>query len=331
MEMITPYFDFIVYGVTPLVVTAVLTSLYRRYLLKNSLLDKPNARSSHIIPTPRGGGVVFMAVGIVYALIYGVVNEQSLYIHLSGLLATLTFLGFMDDRLNLSAKSRLLIQMVIIGLGLYLLLPTGFTLFDGFLPQWLLYGLLFFGLVWYVNLYNFMDGIDGISGLQTLAILTGLSLFYFYHTPILLIFAAVTLGFLVWNFPPAKIFMGDSGSVPLGFLTGFLLVLFAGQNQQDLIIALILPLYYIMDATITLLKRIVRREKIWEAHRSHFYQMVTNADKKTHRNTVFKITFCNVMLWGCAYGVYFIGAWALVPAVVIVSLLLLHFKLSALS
>ena len=115
------------------------------------------------------------------------------------------------------------------------------------------------------------------------------------------------------------------------WILGFLLVLFAGQNQQDLIIALILPLYYIMDATLTLLKRVARREKIWEAHRSHFYQMVTNADKKTHRNTVFKITFCNVMLWGCAYGVYFIGAWALVPAVVIVSLLLLHFKLSALS
>ena len=329
-DFIAPYYDFIIYGVSPLVLTVFLTSIFRRYLLRNSVLDKPNERSSHIIPTPRGGGVVFMGVGVAYCLLYGVLNQAAFYIHLSGLLGALTFLGFMDDRLNLSAKSRLLIQMVVISLGLYLLLPAGFTLFDGLLPQWLLYAFLFFGMVWYVNLYNFMDGIDGITSLQTLSILTSLSVFYFYDTTLLLIFCAAVGGFLVWNFPPAKIFMGDSGSVPLGFLTGFLLLIFAGRNEQDLIIALILPLYYIMDATITLLKRLARREKIWEAHRSHFYQMVTNADKKTHRNTVLKITACNILLGVCGYSVYFIGALALIPAVLIVSLLLWHFKRSAL-
>jgi UDP-N-acetylmuramyl pentapeptide phosphotransferase/UDP-N-acetylglucosamine-1-phosphate transferase len=152
---------------------------------------------------------------------------------------------------------------------------------------------------WFINLYNFMDGIDGITGVETIAIGLGIVAVTRFAgddsdlaLPALAL-AAGTLGFLRWNWPRASIFLGDVGSVPLGFVTGWLLLVLATRGWFAP--ALILPLYYLADATVTLLRRIARRERFWQAHRSHFYQRALGANND-HRTVLILIIGGNVAL-----------------------------------
>jgi UDP-N-acetylmuramyl pentapeptide phosphotransferase/UDP-N-acetylglucosamine-1-phosphate transferase len=159
------------------------------------------------------------------------------------------------------------------------------------------------GWLWFVNLYNFMDGIDGITGIETASLGVGIALVAALSgvpsalAPLGLACAAAGLGFLVWNWHPARIFLGDSGSVPLGLLLGGLLVQLAVAGQ--LAAALILPAYYLADATITLGKRAARGEKVWQAHRQHFYQRAVQGGKR-HDQVVKAIAAGNLLLVGCA-------------------------------
>jgi UDP-N-acetylmuramyl pentapeptide phosphotransferase/UDP-N-acetylglucosamine-1-phosphate transferase len=159
--------------------------------------------------------------------------------------------------------------------------------------------------LWWVNLYNFMDGIDGIAGSEAAAIAGGLLLFTMLGNgadfSVALLSAAVlgaSLGFLVWNWAPAKIFLGDVGSVPLGYLTGFLLIGLAGAGRWK--IAMILPLYFIADATITLGRRLAGGERVWEAHRQHFYQkaVIRGLD---HATVVRRVLAANLLLVACGW------------------------------
>ena len=150
-------------------------------------------------------------------------------------------------------------------------------MFQGWLPPALDMAAAALLWVWFVNLYNFMDGIDGLAGSETAAIGIGLALFAVVGTggdPALAApaaaIAAAAIGFLVWNWAPARIFLGDVGSVPLGYLLGFLLLATAARGYWKF--ALILPLYFLADATITLLRRLARGERVWLPHREHFYQ-----------------------------------------------------------
>lgn len=247
----------------------------RVWLLRRAFLDLPNERSSHSAPTPRGGGLAVMAVvlaaWILLALRTGAPEGLWIVIPGAGLLMALSW---MDDRKNLPAGPRFMIQAVVVATGL-VALPPG-AVFQDFLPFWLDRLLAAIGWLWFLNLYNFMDGIDGITGVETIAVATGVA--FLSHlaalhpdfVPLSLTLAAAAAGFLVWNWQPAKIFLGDVGSVPLGFLLGWLLLSLAAQGLWAG--ALILPAYYLADATLTLAKRAWRREKIWQAHRSHFYQ-----------------------------------------------------------
>ncbi len=261
-----------------------LTAALRRYALRRQLMDVPNARSSHRVPTPRGGGmaiVVTLAVAIGTLANSGLVATSLAWAVLgSGLMVAL--IGFVDDHGHIAARWRLLGHFVAAGWALFWLggLPAipvfGWMLPPGWFAQ--LVALLF--LVWMLNLYNFMDGIDGIASIQALCVCGGALFCYAAvadagavlagHVEWLMI--AAVAGFACWNFPRARIFMGDAGSGFLGITLAVLAVHAAWIQPVLLWSWLILLGVFIVDATFTLLRRLLRGEAVYQAHRSHAYQ-----------------------------------------------------------
>ena len=261
-----------------------LTAAMRHYALTRSVLDMPNARSSHTVPTPRGGGVAivlaFLASLPVLAFL-GELEAPMMWALLGGG-GWIAVLGFLDDHGHIAARWRLLGHFVGAAWVLFWLggLPP-VEVFGGHLDLgWIGYGLVAVGLVWLLNLYNFMDGIDGIASVEAICVCLGGALLYWLAghsamtwSPLLL--ALAVAGFLYWNFPPARIFMGDAGSGFLGMVLG-ILALQAAWTQPELFWAwLILLGVFVVDATTTLLHRLLRGERIYEAHRSHAYQFAS--------------------------------------------------------
>lgn len=259
----------------------LMTGWLRRYALSRSIIDVPNARSSHTVPTPRGGGVSIVVTFLLALLLLAVFQlvDWPFVWALLGAGSGIAFLGFLDDHGHIAARWRLLghfsgAAWILICLGG---LPTlRFFGYDVSLA-WFghIIGLLY--VVWLLNLYNFMDGIDGLASLEAICVCLGGVLLYLLSgngqeiwAPLAL--ASATAGFLIWNFPPAKIFMGDAGSGFLG-LTLAVLSLRAGWVDSALFFGwLVLLGVFVVDATVTLLRRIFRGEKVYEAHRSHAYQ-----------------------------------------------------------
>ncbi|MEZ5648791.1 MAG: glycosyl transferase [Alphaproteobacteria bacterium] len=205
----------------------------------------------------------------------------------------LAVLSFWDDRQGLPIWIRLLAQGIAVVGGVLVLPDVG--VFQGWLPlpvDRLLAAILW---LWFINLYNFMDGIDGIAAVETIflgfgiALLAGSSLIGGYATAI----SGAAFGFLFWNRPPAKIFLGDVGSVPLGYILGYLLLLLATQGSWAA--ALILPMYYLVDATVTLMIRLIDGQKIWLAHREHAYQRAVQRGL-SHGAVTTRIALCNSVL-----------------------------------
>ncbi len=274
-------------------------------LRRASVLDHPNERSSHEMPTPRGGGIALVAAILLawLALMAAGAAAPRLLIVLCGA-ALLAAISWIDDLRGLSPAVRLLAQFVAVGLGMIALVPAG-SVFQGWLPPGLdavAAGLLW---LWFINLFNFMDGIDGLAGSEAAAVALGLVLFAAVgagRDPALAALAGTTvaaaLGFLVWNWAPARIFLGDVGSVPLGYLLGFLLLDVAARGGWK--IALILPLYFLADATVTLARRLARGEPVWRAHRQHFYQRAVQRGLG-HGAVVRRVIAADLLLIACGW------------------------------
>ncbi|CAI8864148.1 MraY family glycosyltransferase [Pseudomonas chlororaphis] len=265
-------------------VSFCLTAVLCKYALSRSLMDIPNARSSHLVPTPRGGGVaIVLAFLLASGLLFFSENiSSSVFLAIVGAGVMIAVIGFMDDHKHVAARWRLLGHFVAAGWLLFWLggLPAielaGVSLSLG----WLGHGLALIYLVWLLNLYNFMDGIDGIASLEAICVCFGASLLYWLSGLESLIWAPLLLsvavaGFLYWNFPPAKIFMGDAGSGFLGIILGGFSLQAAWVSAPMLWAWLILLGVFIVDATFTLCRRLCRGEKVYEAHRSHAYQFAS--------------------------------------------------------
>ncbi|MBY8941462.1 glycosyltransferase family 4 protein [Pseudomonas tolaasii] len=266
------------------IVALVLTGGLRRYALSRSLIDIPNARSSHVVPTPRGGGV-----SIVISFLLALLLSASLGLiawpltwALFGAGAGIAVLGFLDDHGHISARWRLLGHFIAAAWALFWISGLPPLTFIGLTVDlgWAGHFLAAVYLVWLLNLYNFMDGIDGIASVEAICVCLGSALLYWLTgheqialAPLLLGFAVA--GFLYWNFPKARIFMGDAGSGFLGVTLGVLSLQAAWAAPQLLWSWLILLGVFITDATWTLLRRLLRGDKVYEAHRSHAYQFAS--------------------------------------------------------
>lgn len=284
---------------TVAILSAVLTGLMRRYALSQQLLDQPNQRSSHAVPTPRGGGV---AIVVAFLLGIGVMGTPStVTTALVGGGIGVAVVGFIDDHGHIPARWRLLAHFscaawILYWIGAPRLELLGNTVDLGALG--LVLAALY--LVWMLNLYNFMDGIDGIAGVEAVIVGAGGTAVYWVagmpmadEVGLSALLAAAALGFLLWNFPPAKIFMGDAGSGFLGLMLGAFSLQAAAVHPLLLWCWLVLLGVFIVDATVTLIRRLLRGERVHEAHRSHAYQHAAR-EFGAHRPITLAIAAINV-------------------------------------
>ena len=273
-------------GATVAIAAAVSMSLIWLLLpwLIRHLTARPNARSSHHHPTPQGGGlpVVVGTLATAWAavlLVTTLTSDQFFqFLTLTLAAAMLAVVGAIDDLRNLSAPSRLALQGIAVA-AIIAALPRELQILPQ-LPWWIERLCVFLGGLWFVNMVNFMDGIDWITVAEVVPVTTAIVLLGLYGAvqwlPSLVAAALLgaILGFAPFNKPVARLFLGDVGSLPIGLLLGWLLLQVAASGY--LVAALILPLYYVVDATITLTRRLAKGERFWEAHRSHFYQRATD-------------------------------------------------------
>lgn len=256
----------------------VLLPLLRRYALAH-----PNSRSSHHKSTPQGGGIavvvatVAVATGALAIGLREVALDPAWLWPVFSATVLITLVGAVDDIRTIEVAPRLLLQTIAVAI-MIAGLPTELRALP-MLPWWIERALEALACLWFVNLTNFMDGIDWMTVAEFVPIAIGLTLIGLLGgLPIEAVVIALALcggliGFAPFNRPVARIFLGDVGSLPIGLLFGWQLVLLAGNGY--LAAALVLPLYYVADATLTLLRRVVNREPFWHAHRTHFYQRAT--------------------------------------------------------
>ncbi|MGY4311380.1 glycosyl transferase [Bradyrhizobium sp. JR3.5] len=261
-------------------ISAVLIRATRPLLLRVALA-KPNVRSSHRIPTPQGAGIAVTAATLLAGGIVIVLAGSADLTIPSIVFAACLFIaavGLADDIRSLPVVPRLLLQAAAVAAVVFSA-PADLRLISA-CPVWLERGLLLIAGLWFVNLVNFMDGLDLMTAAEAVPITVAVALLgSFGHVPAApaLVAAALCgalLGFAPFNRPVAKIFLGDVGSLPIGLLLGWCLLALA--LHQQFAAALLLPLYYLTDATVTLFRRMARREPFWAAHRSHFYQRATD-------------------------------------------------------
>lgn len=272
------------------------------WLHRRAIMDIPNDRSSHVEVTPRGGGIATTA-GILLGVAawISVAPDTTAPLVLLGM-AVLAIVSWLDDRSGgLPVGIRLGAQAASVGLVLAML-PMDVTVTHGLVPVLLERLILFLAWMWFTNLFNFMDGINGITGVEMASIGIGFTLLSALEgivAPAGMIVAAAALGFLPWNWGRAKVFLGDVGSVPAGYFIGGLILALVLATTSHWAAALILPMYYWVDATYTLLRRLLRGEKVWQAHRGHFYQQ--GARKLgSHAAVAGRIAMINLLLIGLA-------------------------------
>lgn len=277
-----------------------------RPLLLQVALAKPNARSSHRVPTPQGAGIaVVTATLIVAAAIIALAGAAEMKIPIAVFSATLFIaaVGFADDVHSIPVFPRLLLQAAAVAV-IVIAAPENLRIVPT-CPLWLERGLLLLAGLWFVNLVNFMDGLDLMTAAEIVPITGALVVLgWLGELPASTTLASAALfgamlGFAPFNRPVARIFLGDVGSLPIGLLVGWCLLQLAWHQQFAA--ALLLPLYYLADATLTLSRRMVRGEQFWAAHRTHFYQRATDNGFAVWR-VVSELFALNVVLAALAIG-----------------------------
>lgn len=315
------------------IATATLTYIIRRIALQKSILDIPNQRSLHDKPVPRGGGLAFVLmfyVALIFLYQFHGINLSMLVAMLGGI--PIAIIGYLDDLYSVKSYWRALVHFICAIWALYWLggvpyLELGTTHFS---HPYVSYLLAVFMIVWFVNFYNFMDGSDGLAGMEAVfvAVVAGVVLMNVGSSIATVCFAlaATVLGFLVWNWPSAKIFMGDIGSGFLGF--AFAILMCASNNQTSISIPFwwILIAMFLLDATFTLFNRIRKKEKWYEAHCEHAYQRLVQGGY-SHRQVmlgmlVVNVVICLPLAW------FFIGISSAVASLIYLFISLICFFLA---
>lgn len=284
-----------------LILSFTLTYFIKNYAIKKSLVDIPNGRSSHTTPTPHGGGIAIAIswfLGISYLFYFYDIDSSLYYSLMVGVI--ISSISYLDDLFELSAKLRLLVQSFVAMLGLYFIggLDSVDLGFFSISNQILTTLFAFFMIVWFINLYNFLDGIDGYAGSE--AVFLGLAGFIFFNDSLFLVLVFSVLGFLVWNWDKAKIFMGDVGSTLLGYNVAIFTIYYANQDSMNLWVWIILFGLFWFDATLTLFRRYKNGEKLSQAHRKHTYQRAVQSGLAHDRVVIYSILI-NLILFLLVY------------------------------
>lgn len=291
--------DFLLFPGITFLLSIFLTKRIRELTTSRGVLDLPNERSSHSIPTPRGGGMAFVLIFafLLSYCLFAFQEDYNIWIALSGSFV-LALLGWMDDIEALGVKVRLAVHSIV---ALWAIFWVRNSLTD---PESLAtaFACVFFvfWIMWMINLYNFMDGIDGLAGSEALVVLFFAGFIVLARGDVPLALLCLTLacsvgGFLVFNWPPAKIFMGDSGSCFLGYVLAVMAIASNGRGTMPFAGWLILLAVFIVDATLTLVRRMMNKERIFRAHRSHIYQKAVIRGY-SHKTVTLWITRINVCL-----------------------------------
>ncbi|HNP63637.1 MAG TPA: glycosyltransferase family 4 protein [Woeseiaceae bacterium] len=289
-------------AVAALLLSACIAGLMKVYARRAKLLDVPNERSSHQVVTARGGGlsiaVVFLGA-IIWLYVFDNFPTDAFYSLLVGGVLV-AGIGFVDDHRHVSAKWRILVHLfaavfAIVILGGFPEIQFGSKFVDmGIVGDAM--AILF--TIWFINLYNFMDGIDGIAAVEALSICASVLLILFvgdggYFANLLVVLGAATLGFLIWNWPPAKIFMGDVGSGFVGFILAAIAIISSIHGNLPIWCWLILAGVFVVDSTVTLFTRVMKGEKWYSAHNTHAYQKASRR-LGSHRAVTLSVLVINV-------------------------------------
>jgi len=278
-----------------LVLSFSLTYIVKEYAIKKSLVAQVNERSSHSTPTPHGGGIsisITWFIGLIYLNSINQIDDTLFYALLIGVV--ISVLSFFDDLYELSAKLRLIIQSLVALCSIIIL--NGLNIIDfgifNITNQIITNVFAFFLIIWFINLYNFLDGINGYAGSEAVFLsLAGYILFGGDH---FLVLAVAVLGFLYWNWNKAKIFMGDVGSTLLGYNIAVFTIYYSNQDSSNLWVWIILFSLYWFDATLTLIRRKLNNEKLSQAHKKHAYQRLNQSGwshyKVTNTSIIVNIT-----------------------------------------
>lgn len=284
-----------------LLISFSLTYFIKNYMIKKSLVAVVNERSSHTTPTPHGGGIALSItwfIGLYYLYFMGEIETNLFYALLFG--AVISIVSFFDDIYELSPKLRLIIQSIVAIGGLYFLggfETLTFGIFDISNPI-LTNIFAFFMIIWFINLYNFLDGINGYAGSE--AVFLAIAGFILFEGNHFLVLAVAVLGFLYWNWNKAKIFMGDVGSTLLGYNVAIFTIYYANQETTNFWLWIILFGVYWFDATLTLIRRKLNKEKLSQAHKKHAYQRLTQAGWSHYKVTNYSIGL-NILLFVIVY------------------------------
>jgi Fuc2NAc and GlcNAc transferase len=270
-------------------------------MIKKSLVATINERSSHTVPTPHGGGIALAItwfIGLFYLYFIGEISSNLFYALLFG--AVISIVSFFDDIYELSPKIRLIAQAIVAIGGLYFLggfETFTFVIFD--IQNAIFTNIFaFFMIIWFINLYNFLDGINGYAGSEAVFLaLAGFILFSGNH---FLVLSVAVLGFLYWNWNKAKIFMGDVGSTLLGYNIAIFTIYYANEESTNFWIWIILFGIYWFDATLTLIRRKLNKEKLSQAHKKHGYQRLTQSGWSHYKVTNYSIGL-NMILFFIVY------------------------------
>lgn len=330
--------DVLSVGLAAFLISVVMTGVMRGYALKRQLMDIPNERGSHSVSTPRGGGLAIVLGFVVLLPAAAVLGRADSILLLATMPAVgaVAAVGFWDDHGHVPARYRIVVHFAavfwaVVLLGHALVIPLPWGVFEA---GWFALLLLGVGMVWFLNLFNFMDGIDGIAAVEAVfiafsgSVLCGMA----GMQGVSLAFAALgaaSLGFLLWNWPPARIFMGDAGSGFLGAALGILSYAAAVEGGVTLWSWLILAAVFVTDASVTLARRLFRGEKWYEPHRSHAYQRASR--RWGHRAVTLGVIFIDIgWLLPLAYYVFLQPQKGVIIALVAyMPLILLALKIGA--
>ena len=283
------------------IISFTLTYVIKELAIKNSLVAHVNERSSHSTPTPHGGGIAIAVtwfMGLSYLYYFNEIESSLYFTLMSGFI--IASVSYVDDLVELSPKVRLITQSLVAALALYFM--GGFHSLDLYFftieNQIMTNVFAFFTILWFINLYNFLDGIDGYAASE--ALFLSLAAFVFFGGAHFLILSVAVFGFLVWNWHKAKIFMGDVGSTLLGYNVAVFTIYYANEEAANLWIWVILFGIFWFDATLTLYRRYRNGEKLSQAHKKHAYQRLVQSGW-SHDKVVLASIFVNIILGVTVY------------------------------